>query len=229
MFLKAYARIVNYYGCWKIHKGQLEYEGGYFWVIYVYFYTSYGLPSSGVRLYLSVGDGEGLLYGDRLLIISLCPVSHMLSEHRTHRYVMDACWMNEVQKIEKVHRIWLSSRGALCFCNGQLASERSLSLEHRQTRCNASLKSSASQFTVDFPFFFEVKMLKNFCVWVFCLRVCLCTTCVPVSCRSQKRVLDPLELECQMVVSHHCGCQCSEPQSHLSSPLGLIFRFNFKS
>ena len=37
---------------------------------------------------------------------------------------------------------------------------------------------------------------------MFCLNVCLCTTYVPGARRTQKRALDTLELESQMVVSH---------------------------
>jgi hypothetical protein len=43
------------------------------------------------------------------------------------------------------------------------------------------------------------------CVWVyfvFCLHVDLCTTCVQYLQRGQKRVLDPLQMECQVDVSH---------------------------
>lgn len=38
---------------------------------------------------------------------------------------------------------------------------------------------------------------------MFCLHVCLCSRCVPGTCRDQKSVSDPLELELRMVVSHH--------------------------
>ena len=38
-------------------------------------------------------------------------------------------------------------------------------------------------------------ILFNAYLWLFCLHVCLCT------CRSQKRVLDPLELELHVVIS----------------------------
>lgn len=40
----------------------------------------------------------------------------------------------------------------------------------------------------------------NLCVWVSCLCVCLCTTCVPGTSRGQKRVSDPLKLESQAAV-----------------------------
>lgn len=42
-------------------------------------------------------------------------------------------------------------------------------------------------------------------MWVFCLHVCLCATHVPSAGKSQKSVLDYMEAESQMVVSH-CGC-----------------------
>ena len=35
------------------------------------------------------------------------------------------------------------------------------------------------------------------CVWIFCLPLCNCTTCVPGACRGQKRPSSPLELELQ--------------------------------
>ena len=35
--------------------------------------------------------------------------------------------------------------------------------------------------------------------------VCLCTMCAPGACNSKKKALDPLELELQVVVSHHVG------------------------
>jgi hypothetical protein len=38
---------------------------------------------------------------------------------------------------------------------------------------------------------------------VLCPHVCLCTTCVPGVYGHQKRVLDPLILELQMVVECH--------------------------
>lgn len=40
---------------------------------------------------------------------------------------------------------------------------------------------------------------------VFCLHVCICTTCVPGASSGQKRVSDPVELELQMLVSYHVG------------------------
>ena len=44
---------------------------------------------------------------------------------------------------------------------------------------------------------------KVLCVWVFCLHVCLCNTCMLGTYRSQKKMSDPLHLELQMVVSHY--------------------------
>lgn len=41
-----------------------------------------------------------------------------------------------------------------------------------------------------------------FYVWVLCLHVCICTTCMPSVHRGQERVSDPLELELRMGVSH---------------------------
>lgn len=48
--------------------------------------------------------------------------------------------------------------------------------------------------------FFLLKYLI-FCVWLFCMHICLCLICMPDTCRGQKR--DPLELNLHMVVSHH--------------------------
>lgn len=49
-------------------------------------------------------------------------------------------------------------------------------------------------------------------MWVFFLHVCMCTVCVSGACGVQKRVLDPLGLELQMVVSNHAG-RCRELNS----------------
>lgn len=40
---------------------------------------------------------------------------------------------------------------------------------------------------------------------MFCLHVCICTTCVSGASRGQKRVSDPVELELQMLLSYHVG------------------------
>ena len=44
------------------------------------------------------------------------------------------------------------------------------------------------------------------CIGV-CLYVSLCTMCMPGALRHQKRVLDPLELESQRVVSNHVNAR----------------------
>lgn len=53
----------------------------------------------------------------------------------------------------------------------------------------------------------KIYIMFNLCMWVlFCLYVCLCTACIPDVHRGQKgqkRAPDPLELELQVVVSHH--------------------------
>lgn len=65
------------------------------------------------------------------------------------------------------------------------------------------------------------------CVGV--LPVCvLRTRCMPGSYRSQKRMLDPLEPDFQMVVSHHVGASVLNP-SRLSRPPVVTFQFNFKA
>ena len=43
------------------------------------------------------------------------------------------------------------------------------------------------------------------CITGICVHICLCTSCVFGACGGQKRALDALELELQMVVSHHMG------------------------
>lgn len=40
--------------------------------------------------------------------------------------------------------------------------------------------------------------------YVFCLYICICTTCVSGALEAQKNGLDALEWGCQVVVSHHC-------------------------
>lgn len=37
------------------------------------------------------------------------------------------------------------------------------------------------------------------CVWMFCLPVCMCTTCMPGALGDQKGALDPLKLELQVL------------------------------
>lgn len=45
------------------------------------------------------------------------------------------------------------------------------------------------------------------CVWVFCLHVHVCTTCVPGACGGWKRTLDPLKLKLQVFVRHDVGAR----------------------
>lgn len=40
---------------------------------------------------------------------------------------------------------------------------------------------------------------------MFCLYMCLCITYRPGACGVRKRLTDPLELDLQMVLSHHVG------------------------
>lgn len=56
-------------------------------------------------------------------------------------------------------------------------------------------------------FFFGILELFTFtlCVWVFGVRVCLCTTCMHAVLVKGKGGLDPLELELQAGVRHHVG------------------------
>lgn len=58
-----------------------------------------------------------------------------------------------------------------------------------------------------------------FRVWVFCWHACLCTTYMPHAHRSQKRALNLLELEFQMVVNHHVA---SNPDPLEEEPLTSV-------
>lgn len=49
------------------------------------------------------------------------------------------------------------------------------------------------------------------CVWMFCPCACVCTLSVPGACKSQKRALDPLELELQITYEPSCGCWKPNP------------------
>lgn len=71
------------------------------------------------------------------------------------------------------------------------------------------------------------------CLRVFCLHMCMYTVCVPHARGGQKRPTDALELEIQMVISHHWGTRnetwvlcngsmCSKLQSHVFSPSGIF-------
>lgn len=59
---------------------------------------------------------------------------------------------------------------------------------------------------------FKYQLLIFLCLWVFCLRACMCSTWMPGAWESLKWVLDPLNLELQMVVCHH-KCVAIEPRS----------------
>lgn len=45
--------------------------------------------------------------------------------------------------------------------------------------------------------------LRNLSVWVFGLNLCMPTFCVPGVQKDQKKVLDPLQMKLQRVVTHH--------------------------
>lgn len=47
-------------------------------------------------------------------------------------------------------------------------------------------------------------------MWVFCLLICLCITCVSAACRGQESVFYPLELELQTGVSSGRGARKSQ-------------------
>jgi hypothetical protein len=64
--------------------------------------------------------------------------------------------------------------------------------------------------TLFFPLILK-SMLCVLCVWAFCLPAHLCTMCVPAVKGSQREHWISLELELQMVPSHHvyAGNLCS--------------------
>lgn len=49
------------------------------------------------------------------------------------------------------------------------------------------------------------KVICLFILCIFCLHVCLRSTCVPGICRGEKRAVELLGWELQTVVSHHMG------------------------
>lgn len=55
--------------------------------------------------------------------------------------------------------------------------------------------------------FFLKKIYLYFMYMSVCLCICLCTTYVLEVCRGQKSVSEPLELELEMVASHHVGAR----------------------
>lgn len=76
-------------------------------------------------------------------------------------------------------------------------------------------------------FFFKDLFILTFCVWVVYLNVCLCTTCRPGTCSSQKRALGPLKLELQRVWGHSAGAEnrtrFSARTANAFSPRGDVF------
>lgn len=61
------------------------------------------------------------------------------------------------------------------------------------------LKSGASDIAQFVRF-----ILVYVCEFFTCVYICVCATCVPGACRSQKRLLDSLEMELLlMAVSYH--------------------------
>lgn len=78
------------------------------------------------------------------------------------------------------------------------------------TRLNPVLKFLGTGFSSPLPPF---NFLKNIlCVVVFCLHICVGTTCTLGACGGQRRVSDSLELEVWMlVVSYPCECWESKP------------------
>lgn len=84
------------------------------------------------------------------------------------------------------------------------------------------------------PFFW--RFISIICVWAFCLHACLCTTNMPAAWEGQKKSLNPLEQELNMVLSHYMNTwnwiwvlwkssQCPQPLSNLSSPLPSFYLF----
>lgn len=61
--------------------------------------------------------------------------------------------------------------------------------------------------------FFQFFYYFIFCIWVFCLYVCLCNTCMSGASRGQRRELDALELDLQVVVSNSVGIQLRTSES----------------
>lgn len=61
-----------------------------------------------------------------------------------------------------------------------------------------------------------------FYLWVFCLHVCLCASCMPRAWRNQKRASDPLERKSLTVVECPHGCLEWNPGSLKEQPVLLI-------
>lgn len=55
-------------------------------------------------------------------------------------------------------------------------------------------------------FFLRLLFISILCVWALCLHLCLCTKeCICSHLSAWKRALCPMELELQVVESHHVG------------------------
>lgn len=68
-------------------------------------------------------------------------------------------------------------------------------------KCCCSLTLSSSHTLVGFSIFISL-FKKYLCIYMFCLHVCLCSTCMPVFFKGLKR---PFELELLRVPSCHLG------------------------
>lgn len=77
-------------------------------------------------------------------------------------------------------------------------------------------------------FFFFLIYNFIFCIWGFCLHVCLCPICMPCAGGSKKMVVDPLGLGLHRLLRHHVGAgnqthilekssQCFQSPNHLSA------------
>jgi hypothetical protein len=61
-------------------------------------------------------------------------------------------------------------------------------------------KALTVHYSLMFMYFLKLFFV---CIWVFCLQVFMCITCMPGACFSQQRTPGSLDLELQMFVSHH--------------------------
>ena len=75
----------------------------------------------------------------------------------------------------------------------------------KQTSGMLSLMAGSSHFLLSWFQFKIFKLFLFFWVWDFCLWARMCTMSVPGTQESQKRASDPLELELQMILSHHAS------------------------
>lgn len=102
--------------------------------------------------------------------------------------------------IHSLSRLYLGSGG----CTSE---QHELGRTVRTHRCQQAIKlESLVWFFVFFLIVLDLFIL--FSVYeCFCPNACVCTTCVLVACRSQKRMPDPLKLEIWMVLKNQVGCQ----------------------